>query len=271
MNNWSTLQLNRDDGIVTISLHRPEKRNAMNPVLHREMHALLSELRYDPEVRVLVLTGSPPAFCAGQDLKEYFYELAEDEARIQRERIRALSNEWRNYLLRLFPAPTIAAVNGWCFGGAFSLVCACDIAIAADDATFGLSEINFAHFPGGMVTKNITELLRPRDALYYALTGEPFDGNAAADAGLVTRAVPRDAFEGEVRRIAELLRSKDAIALREAKETFKIGRDMDYEEAYAFASAKSNEATLFQRGGWIEKGIGEFLGKKYRPGLEHVE
>ena len=273
MADYQFIKVAEDDGIFTITLNRPEKRNAMSPGLHREMHAILTELRFDPEVRVLIITGAGEAFCAGQDLKEYFFELSEDDARLERERSRALSNEWRNHLLRLFHAPTIAMVNGWCFGGAFSIVCSSDIAICADEATFGLSEINFKHFPGGMVTKNITETLRPRDALYYSLTGEPFDGKRAHEIGLVTKSVPKSELFGTVRVLAESLRAKDAVALRMCKDVFKINMQMNYEEAYWYASAKSDQATLLQKGGWLkgEGGIGGFVEGKFRPGLGTAE
>lgn len=263
----AVILVEEDDGIFTIRFNRPEKRNALSPALHRQMHAVLSELRFDPKVRVLIITGQGESFSAGQDLKEYFYELSEDEARLERERIRAISNEWRSHLLRLFHAPTIAAINGWCFGGAFSVVASCDIAIAAEEATFGLSEINFKNFPGGMVTKHISEMLRPRDAMYYALMGEPFSGKRAQEIGLVTKAVPKAELWTEVRRIAEALREKDPQALRSAKETFKMNLRMDYEEAYGFSMAKGNEMTLLQGGAWVEKGIGDFMAGKYRPGL----
>ena len=96
-----------------------------------------------------------------------------------------MATEWRGRTLRYFPKPTIAMVNGYCFGGAFSIVEGCDLAIAADEATFGLSEINFKGFPGGAVSKSLANLLRPRDALFYALTGRRFDGKTAAEIGLV--------------------------------------------------------------------------------------
>ena len=80
---------------------------------------------------------------------------------------------------------TIAMVNGYCFGGAFAIVEGCDLAIAAEEATFGLSEINFKGFPGGAVSKSLANLLRPRDALLYAMTGRRFDGKTAASIGLV--------------------------------------------------------------------------------------
>src|SRR5271167_3002458 len=107
------VRLDEDDGIFTITFNRPEKRNAMNPALHRQMHALLSDLRYNEKVRVLIITGAGESFSAGQDLKEYFYLLADEGAKSERERSRDLSNQWRSHLLRLFPAPTIAMINGW--------------------------------------------------------------------------------------------------------------------------------------------------------------
>ncbi len=267
MSEASVIRLHDEDGIYTITLNRPEKRNAMNPQLHREMHAALTKLRFDPQVRVLIITGEGESFCAGQDLKEYFYDLSPEAAALEREQSRPFANEWRNTLLRLFHAPTIAAINGWCFGGAFSIVGSCDIAIAAEDAVFGLSEINFKNFPGGLVTKHISELMPQRKALYYALMGEPFDGKKAADIGLITDAVPRAQLWSEVMRIAHALRDKDAHALRTIKETFKIGKQMDYEEAYYWTSAKQNELTLRQRGAWLDEGIGNFMKGNYRPGL----
>lgn len=260
------VRLDEDDGIFTITFDRPEKRNAMNPALHRQMHALLDKLRFDDRVRVLIITGAGESFCAGQDLKEYFYLLADESTKAERERSRELSNQWRSHLLRNFPAPTIAMINGWCFGGAFSVVTSCDI-VAAEDATFGLSEINFKTAPLGLVTKSISEMMQPRQALYYSLMGEPFDGKRAAEIGLVTMAVPRDRLYPEVRRIAEALREKDPVALRVAKEIFKTSLRMDYEEAYAYSAALASDMTLNQKGAWMESGIGNFIAGKHRPGL----
>jgi trans-feruloyl-CoA hydratase/vanillin synthase len=86
--------------------------------------------------------------------------------------------EWRGRTLRYYPKPTIAMVNGYCFGGAFSIVEGCDLAVAADEAKFGLSEINFRMFPGGSVSKSLANLMRPRDALLYAMTGAPSKATA---------------------------------------------------------------------------------------------
>jgi trans-feruloyl-CoA hydratase/vanillin synthase len=262
------VRLEEDDGIFTVYFNRPAKRNAMNPALHEQMYALLNDLRYNEKVRVLIVTGTGDDFSAGQDLKEYFLWLADDSAKAARERSRELSNQWRSHLLRTFPAPTIAMIKGYCFGGAFSVVTSCDIAVAAEDAVFGLSEINFKTAPLGLVSKNISEMMSPRWALYYSLMGEPFDGKRAAETGLVTMAVPKDKLYPEVRRIAEALREKDPVGLRVAKDIFKISQRMDYEEAYAYSAALAGDMTLKQNGAWMkEGGIGSFVQGKYRPGL----
>lgn len=119
-------------------LNRPEKRNAMNPTMHYEMVDVLDELADDAATRVLVLTGAGDSWCAGQDLKEFFRDL--DDKPAQRRRALWASQEWRWRRLWTFPKPTIAMVNGHCFGGAFTPLVACDFAIAAEDVTFGLSE-----------------------------------------------------------------------------------------------------------------------------------
>jgi trans-feruloyl-CoA hydratase/vanillin synthase len=256
-----------DDGIFTLYFDRPEKLNAMSPAMHEQMHATLTELTYNEKVRVLIITGAGTSFCAGQDLKEYFVLLADTTAKAKRERSRNLSNQWRSHLLRNFPAPTIAMINGYCYGGAFSVVTSCDIAIAAEDATFGLSEINFKTAPLGLVSKHISEMMTPRWALYYSLMGEPFDGKRAAETGLITKAVPRDQLYPEVRRIAEALREKDPVGLRVAKDVFKNSLRMDYEEAYAYSAALAGDMTLKQNGAWMqEDGIGGFMAGKFRPG-----
>jgi trans-feruloyl-CoA hydratase/vanillin synthase len=235
-----------DGGIFTVTLNRPEKRNAMNPALHYQMHALLSELRYNEAVRVLILTGAGGSFCSGQDLKAYFHLLEGQTMKEARERAREISNDWRGQMLRKFPVPTIAMIEGYCIGGAFSIVTSCDIAIAADDAKFVLSEINFKTAPLGLVAKDISENIEPRQAMYYALTGEPFSGARAAEIGLITKAVPAGELHAEVRRIAEALREKDPLALRTAKDVLKLSRRMDYEEAYAFSTASAGDLTYKQ-------------------------
>jgi trans-feruloyl-CoA hydratase/vanillin synthase len=263
---YETLLVNIDARVATITLNRPAKRNAMSPTLHVEMVDALEKLRYDDDARVVVITGAGPAFCAGMDLKEFFTELKDKPH--ETDRMTRLAVEWRGRTLRYYPKPTIAAINGFCFGGAFSIVEGCDIAIAANEAIFGLSEINFGLFPGGAVSKSLANLLRPRDALFYGLTGRTFNGERAAEIGLVTLAVPAERLHEEVRTIATELAGKNPDALLATKEGYRHSLDMGWDAAMSYSIALQGLVTLNQNDAWRTTGIGDFLKGEYRPGLE---
>ena len=183
------------------------------------------------------------------------------------DRIFRIATEWRFRTLRYFPKPTIAMVNGYCFGGAFSIVEGCDLAFAAKEATFGLSEINFKHYPGGSVSKSLANLLRPRDALFYAMTGRTFKGDRAAEIGLVNAAYPLAELKKEVMALAAEIASKDPDALAACKDGYRFSLEMSADAALNFAAAKSDQLTLRQKDSWRSEGIGDFLQGKYRPGL----
>ena len=264
MANYETILVDRKNDVVTVTLNRPHKKNAMSPKLHYEMVELLSALRYDKDLRVLVITGKGDSFSAGEDLKEFFYEQRE---RMEFEALLDKSLEWRVRILRSFPVPTIAMVNGWCFGGAFSIVAGCDIAIAADEAMFGLSEVNFGHFPGGPVSKQISAIMRPREAIYYILTGDQFNGKRAAEIGLITYSVPRERLEEEVQKLVEKLCAKQSLALRACKEAYRDSLLIpDIEAALSYSGAKSDQLSFLQNSAWKEQGIKQFIEGSYRPG-----
>ena len=172
---WTTVKVEIDAGIAWVELNRPEKRNAMNPTLNAEMVEVLLALDADDSCGVLVLTGAGDSWSAGMDLKEYFREVDGGPEHVQR-RVRRDAAYWQWRLLRTYAKPTIAMVNGWCFGGAFTPLVACDLAIAADEATFGLSEINWGIPPGSVVSKALSDTVGSRDGLLYVMTGRTFDG-----------------------------------------------------------------------------------------------
>jgi len=266
---YKTLLIEKSDGIAILTFNRPDKKNAMNPQLHEDMTAALEELRYDDAARVLILTGAGDTFCAGMDLKEVFYELRDQPARY--DRVLRLATEWRGRTLRHYPKPTIAMVNGYCFGGAFSIVEGCDLAVAAEDATFGLSEINFKGFPGGSVSKSLANLFRPRDALFYGLTGRRFDGRTAASIGFVNLAFPAAQLRAETLKLAREIAAKDPAALRATKEAYRFSLEMPWEAAMNFAMAKEEELQHRQRIGWKTEGVGDFVQGKFKPGLQGHE
>src|SRR3569832_1344116 len=155
------------DGIAWVRFNRPEKRNCMSPKLNRQMLRVLDALEYDERVGVLVLTGEGTAWSAGMDLKEYFRESEALGLGGIRQSQREAYGWWRR--LRWYQKPTIAMVNGWCFGGGYGPLFACGLAFCSEEAQFGLSEINWGTLPGGGAAKVARELVSFRRAMYHTL------------------------------------------------------------------------------------------------------
>lgn len=261
-----TVKVEREGAVTTVILNRPEKRNAMSPQMHFEMVDVLKELAEDSETRVLVLTGAGESWCAGQDIQLFFRDL--DDKPKERYLARLANHEWRWTLLSTFPKPTIAMVNGYCFGGAFVQLFACDFAIAANDAQFGLSEVNWGILPGGLVGKVIMDGLSYRDAVWYAMTGEPMDGKTAAAIRLINKSVPRENLRSETMALADALTKKNPQTLRTIKESLRFVRDMSVEQAADYLLAKERELRYLDPELGREKAMTQFLDQKtYRPGM----
>jgi len=267
MSHTTTVKLEIEDGIAWVRFNRPEKRNAMNPTLNREMIEVLEQVEANDAARVLVLTGEGDAWSAGMDLKEYFREVDAAAPHVQT-RVRRDSAEWQWRRLIHFSKPTIAMVNGWCFGGAFTPLVCCDLAIAAEDAVFGLSEVNWGIPPGGLVSRALAETVSSRDALYFILTGETFDGRRAAAMRLVNEAVPREQLRERTLALARRLAGMNTQVLRAAKVGFKKARLMAWDEAEDYLYAKLDQAVLSDPEHGKQKGLAQFLDdKSMRPGL----
>jgi trans-feruloyl-CoA hydratase/vanillin synthase len=266
-NTLKTVKVEIEDGIAWVTLNRPEKRNAMSPELHEEMDWVLADLETDPEVRVLVLTGAGNSWCAGQDLQKFFRDGVDDAAKAKR--LREVSERWRSLRLTNYDKPTIAMVNGYCFGGAFTQLTSCDYAIAAEDATFGLSEVNWGMIPGGIVAKVLVDIMPFRDALYYTTTGETFDGRKASELRLVNKAVPLDKLREETIALAKTLMEKNPHTLRAIKHCMRRVRNMDYFQAFDYLAATLSDMKMADnQGKGRAEAMKQFLDDKtYRPGL----
>ena len=267
MPSYECIKVETSERITTVTFNRPEKRNAMNPQLNTEMLDALTRLATDPDTDVLILTGAGESFSAGMDLQQYFRDTDADV--VLQDRVRWTMREWAYTKLRFFPRVTIAAVNGWCFGGAFMPLISCDLAIAANEAQFGLSEVNWGILPGGLVTRDIATALGYRDALYYALTGATFDGVRAREIGLVNESVPREELTTAVHELAQKLLKLNPETLRSTKETFRHASMMDYEQATDYMAAKSAQLLVRDSERGRDKGLSQFLDtKEIKPGLE---
>lgn len=264
----NTVLVEFDEGIAWVTLNRPDKRNAMNPTLNDEMVATLDALEADPRCRALVLTGAGDAFSAGMDLKEYFREVDESGDPALQSRVRRASAEWQWKRLANWSKPTVAMVNGWCFGGAFTPLVACDLAISDEQAQYGLSEINWGIPPGGVVSRALAAAVSQRDALYFIMTGEPFDGRRAAEVRLVNEAVPAERLRERTRELALKLASMNPVVMRAAKVGYKLAQEMPWEQAEDYLYAKLEQSQFLDAERGRQKGMAQFLDDKtYRPGL----
>jgi feruloyl-CoA hydratase/lyase len=268
---WTTVRVRVDDGVAWVELNRPEKRNAMSPTLNAEMVDVLLELDADDDCGVLVLTGAGDAWSAGMDLKEYFREVDGGPEHVQR-RVRRDAAYWQWRLLRTYAKPTIAMVNGWCFGGAFTPLVACDLAIAADEATFGLSEINWGIPPGSVVSKALADTVGSRIGLLYVMTGRTFGGQQAAEMGLVNSSVPLSELRSDVGSLARELLEKNPVVLRAAKLGYRHCRSMNWDEAEDYLYAKVEQSQFLDTERGREQGLEQFLDEKLiKPGLQTYE
>ncbi len=265
MSDNSTAVFTVEDKIAWVQFNRPEKRNCMNPALNRRMMEILDELEYREDVRVLVLSGKGTAWSAGMDLKEYFRETEAKGQGAVRQAQRESYGWWRR--LRWYQKPTIAMVNGWCFGGGYGPLFGCDLAFAAEESTFGLSEINWGILPGGGATKVAMELMTFRNAMYHAIMGENIDGKKAAEWGLVNEAVPLAGLKDRVTAVAKVLLKKNPVALKATKDAIRRVGDMTYDNAEDYLIRAQEAANSYDNHGRKE-GIKQFIDDKtYKPGL----
>jgi len=264
---YQNVKVRIHDGIAWTSLNRPDKRNAMSPELHYDMDEALARLEVDDDVKVVVVTGEGGNFSAGQDLKKFFRELERNPA--ERKKAQAAANRWRWERLYGYDKPTIAMVHGFCVGGAFMQLLACDFAIAAEDATFSLSEVNWGILPGALVSKAVADMVLPRHALYYACLGDPFDGKEAARIGMINYAVPLAKLEDAVTDLAERLMRKSPAVLRATKQAIRHVRTMDVPQAYDYLAAKGQAIKVGDKEDSYNTGLRQFLDEKgYKPTFE---
>jgi trans-feruloyl-CoA hydratase/vanillin synthase len=260
-----TVAFTIEERVAWVRFNRPEKRNCMSPALNRRMLAVLDELEFHPDVGVLVLTGEGDSWSAGMDLKEYFREIEVQGLGAVRKAQRESYGWWRR--LRWYQKPTIAMVNGWCFGGGYGPLFGCDLAFAAEEARFGLSEINWGILPGGGATKVAVELMSLRDAMYHAMTGEPIDGKTAAAWKLVNEAVPLAALRARVSDVAQVLLQKNPVALKATKDAVRRVGEMSYDNAEDYLVRAQEAANSFDDEGRKE-GIRQFIdAKTFKPGI----
>lgn len=231
---FQTIELQIAGGIATITLNRPKALNALNLELAGELEQAVCQVRDDPAVRVVVITGAgDKAFAAGADITE-FKEMSPVDAWAFTQQIQRVYLE-----IERLPKPVIAAVNGYALGGGCELMMACDIAYASDRAKIGQPEINLGIIPGAGGTQRLARLIGKQRAKELVLTGDMISAQEAWNLGLLNKVVPSDQLMIEVKKLAEKLVAKGAVALKAAKQAIEEGCDIGLERGLA------NEGKLF--------------------------
>ena len=265
-NKFETVILTLDDAVARIMLNRPKKKNAMSPDLHRDMHSALDEIENQDGIKVIVITGAgDDAFCGGMDLEKFFFEpLMESPETFKKQA--DIASKWFDRLIEA-PQIVICSVHGYCFGGGVDLVGISDLAVAAEDAVMGLSEVNFGVLPAGGTTWAVKNNFNRKQGMRYCLTGETFSGKEAVDLGLVNTAVPREKLAEETDRLVQLLVTKNALTLEAIKKVFRK-LPSDWYEAVEFENAKAQELAFFQgEKSWFQHALKKFAKREYKPGL----
>ena len=255
-----SIDVERDGGVATVTVNRPDSLNALDLEHAQELRDRLEELAAEDDVRVAVLTGAgDKAFIAGADIK-YMQALGVLEARRWAELGHACG-----HLLETMPKPTIASINGYAFGGGLELALACDLRIAASTAKVGQPEINLGILPGwgGSIRLARTTTLGFAKALIY--TGRPVDAAEALEHGLVNAVFEPGELAEKTRELAEGLVAKSPLALAYAKEALNLALQGDHRgnlevEARLFAMMFSSEDQKEGMAAFVEKREPRFTG-----------
>ena len=200
--------------VATLTIDRPDKRNAMTAAMWAGLPGVLAGLAEEPAVRVLVVTGAGASFCAGADIADLLSgpDPADPMAEVRRDNLAAQA------ALRDFPKPTVAMIRGHCIGGGVELAACCDLRFADPTGVFGVTpaKVGIVYTPSS--TKALLDLIGPAMTKYLLFSGELIDAETALRAGLVDRLVPADDLEAEVRRFADVLAGRSALSQRATKQ-----------------------------------------------------
>lgn len=243
----------RRGAVATITINRPDDRNALSTETVGELREALAQAKADPEVRVIVITGAGKVFCAGADLNSFRREQPELERYFQRRQLADLFLEMTE-----LGKPTVARINGHALAGGFGLVASCDLAIAVDEAQFGMPEVKVGVFPM-MIMAIVFRNLPRKAAMELMLTGKRIDAAEATRLGLINRHVTAERLDSEVDALADELAKKSPIGMKLGLEAFYKMQDMSFPSAIAYLQ---DQLALLSLSDDLKEGVSAFFEKR---------
>ena len=253
----------KKDGVAWITLNNPERYNALDYEMRKELISALQDASKDENIRVVVIKGSGKAFCAGGNIREFIEWKPIDALKYMKEVGTSLAI---TKIIMEMPKPVIALVHGYCFGGGFELAQSCDIIIASDDAVFGQPEVNVGLIPGGGGTQRLPRFIGEKKAKELIFTGRRVSAGELERLGLVNKVVPQDKLVEAANEIIEEIKSKSPIVIAAAKEainaSFKLGLEDGFKyEAQIFAQLFSTEDQKEGAKAFLERRKPEWKGR----------
>lgn len=228
MVSYETLLVEVSDKVALITINRPDKRNALNAAVRRELLAALDQLRTDDNARVVILTGAgDKAFIAGADIAEFAERTPVQQRAVMAER--RIFDEVAD-----FPKPVIAMINGFALGGGCELALACDVRVGGRSAKFGQPEIKLGIIPGGGGTQRLPRQIGSGNAMRLILTGELIHAEEAARIGLIDVLVDDAELRTRTLEIARSMAAHSPLTLRLAKSAIRAAEEMPLGAGLAF-------------------------------------
>ena len=241
------------DGVAWLTLNRPQARNALSRGLMTALEGALETVAADKAVKVVVIAGAGPAFCAGHDLRE----IRAEPGRAAYEALFAQCSRLMTRIVRL-PKPVIARVHGVATAAGCQLVASCDLAVAAETARFATPGVNIGLFCSTPMVA-LSRAVGRKQAMEMLLTGELVDAARAREIGLINRVVPEAQLDEAVTALARQIAAKSPLTLAIGKEAFYRQAELDLDAAYAYASEVMTRNMLARD---AEEGIDAFLAKR---------
>jgi len=251
---YNILKIEISEEIALVTINRPEALNALNTRFFEELDDVVNSLSKNPDVKVMVITGSGKAFVAGADIAEMVNKNEEEGT--------AFSKTGQNTFnsLEKMEIPVIAAINGFALGGGLELAMGCDFRIASSRAKFGQPEVNLGLIPGYAATQRLSRLVGLGDALYLLTSAEMIGAEDALRIGLVQKVFEPEVLMDEVMKLAKVISGKGPKAVRKVKAVTREGLLNSFEKGCDLEAEQFG--SLFGKGGEGEEGMKAFLEKR---------